>query len=259
MKTPLVPVQILSVYTTQSGQRVFLPQRMAQCTPDTHNALISIKNDVEKAGGQLYLSDLFRSYDMQLQAHLDYTSGKKKAFSPAPGGSMHEAGRAFDLDLAELKMPLAKFWKIAGTYGVFPIIKKPDSALKEAWHFDCRGSHGKVYDYYTAGKGTNIAPYQAMAASAILSIGVSHDLFKGREREAAIQSLLIRLGYEIGNIDGQVGMKTNKALSQAGIISKNLDDVLTALENMAQKKFSIEYHVDQQSSETSTVPAHVIQ
>jgi len=36
------------------------------------------------------LSDLLRSYDMQLQAHLDYTSGKKSAFSPAPGGSMHE-------------------------------------------------------------------------------------------------------------------------------------------------------------------------
>jgi hypothetical protein len=82
MKTPLQHIQILSIYKIGQGQRVFLPSRMALCTPDTTAALMGIKRGVESAGGQLYLSDLFRSYDMQFQAHLDYTSGKKSAYSP---------------------------------------------------------------------------------------------------------------------------------------------------------------------------------
>lgn len=97
------------------------------------------------------LSDLLRSYDMQLQAHLDYTSGKKSAFSPAPGGSMHEGGRAFDLDLGALKIKLGQFWDIARKYGVTPIIKSPNPSASEAWHFDCRGSHERIYAYEYSG------------------------------------------------------------------------------------------------------------
>jgi hypothetical protein len=41
---------------------------------------------------------------MQLQSHLDWKTGKKSAFSPPPGGSLHEAGRALDLDLDSLGM-----------------------------------------------------------------------------------------------------------------------------------------------------------
>src|SRR6185295_7452452 len=114
-----------------------------------------------------------------LQAHLDFTSGKKSAFSPAPGGSMHESGRAFDIDLASTKVNLSTFWEIARGAGVVPIIAKPDPKLSECWHFECRGSHQLVYDYYKAGKGTNFAsPSQAMAASAIVAIGARHDKYK---------------------------------------------------------------------------------
>ncbi len=81
MKTPLVDLPILSIYKV-SGQRVLLPKRMARCTPDAKRAILAIQADVESAGGRLYLSDLFRSHDMQLQAHLDWKSGKKKAYSP---------------------------------------------------------------------------------------------------------------------------------------------------------------------------------
>ena len=69
-------------------------------TVTLQRTLYGIRDELQAQGGKLELSDLFRSYDMQLQAHLDYTSGKKKAFSPPPGSSMHESGRAFDVDLA---------------------------------------------------------------------------------------------------------------------------------------------------------------
>lgn len=258
MNTPLVPIQILSIYKSGAGDRLFLPSRMALCTPDTHAAILAVKADVESLGGQFFLSDLFRSYDMQFQAHLDFTSGKKAAFSPAPGGSMHEAGRAFDMDLGSLKIPLDKFWEVAARRGLTPIVKEPNPALKEAWHFDCRGSHGKVYDYYSAGKGSNFRPYQALAASAILSAGLRHDGFVGREKEASIQSLLIRIGYDIGNLDGQLGMKSHVAMDKAGVPIGDLDAALTALQNLAQSAYPAEFRSAQPVAAGTPVPAHVI-
>src|SRR6266545_558577 len=116
MKTPLTPIQVMSIYKSRTGQRVLLPSRMAVCTPDTAAAIARIEAELAALGGELLLSDLFRSYDMQLQAHLDYTSGKKSAFSPAPGGSMQDAGRAFDLDLRALTITLERFWGIAAKH-----------------------------------------------------------------------------------------------------------------------------------------------
>jgi hypothetical protein len=195
---------------------------------------------------------------MQFQAHLDYTSGKKSAFSPAPGGSMHEAGRSLDLDLGSLKISLAQFWDIAAKYGLSPIIKEPKTSLKEAWHFDCRGSHGKIYEYYAAGKGTDRKPYEAMAASAILSAGLRHDAFVGRETEAGIQSGLIRLGYELGNFDGQIGMKTKMALQKAGLPDSDLKAALEGVENLIQKSFPDEFRMTQPISNGVIIPDHVI-
>ena len=129
---------------------------------------------------------------------------------------LHEAGRACDLDLEKLNMSLKKFWPIAKKHGMTPIIAKPISTQKEAWHFDCRGSHDLVYKYYAQGKGSNMLPYEAMAASGILSIGVPVDRFGANQKAAAIQAALIRLGFSLGNLDGQIGQKTRTALTQAG-------------------------------------------
>jgi len=230
---------------------------MAVCTPDTNSAILTIKAEVEALGGQLYLSDLFRSYDMQLQANLDYKSGKKAAFSPPPGGSMHEAGRAFDMDLSEIGIPLKKFWEIAAESGVNPIIGKPDTSIKEAWHFDCRGSHKRVYDYYVAGKGSNMQPYQAMAASAIISAGLTHDKYVGKETVAAIQSLLIRLGFDIGNMDGLIGPKTLKALAECGASVNDMNSAMNTLEDSMQLKFPDEFSI-QQAMIDDLPPIHVV-
>ncbi len=239
--TPLISVVIASIYKT-NGVAMPLPKRMAQCTPDTKLTLFRTDAALKAKGGALILSDLFRSYDMQLGSHLDYVSGKKKAFSPPPGGSLHEAGRALDLDLSALKMSLADFWTIAAQNGLTPIIDTPNARQSEAWHFECRGSHTIVYDYYKAGKGKNFdKPYQAMAASAIVSIGVKVDKFGAGQRDAYIQSGLIRLGYELGNLDGQIGPKTSNALAAAGIGGLTPDATAAALDRLLQEKFPQEF------------------
>lgn len=240
MKTPLTHINIESIYF-KDGKRLPLPKRMAQCAPDVKEALIKIGKDVEDKGGKFYLSDLFRSYEMQMQSHLDFVSGRKKAFSPPPGGSMHEAGRAFDMDLDKMEMKLADFWEIAARHGFSPIIDKPVKGVSESWHFDCRASHQLVYDYYKSGKGTNMKAYTAMAASGILAIGVKVDFFKNNQAAAAVQAGLIRLGFELGSIDGDVGQKTRAALGKAGVEWTTVDEVLLKVENLLREKFPQEY------------------
>ncbi len=243
MPTPLVPVEILSTYFDKNKQRVNLFPRLAQCTPDTKTAVMDVKAELDAMGIQLFLSDMFRSHDMQLQAHVE--NAKKGVFSPLPGGSMHEAGRAIDLDLDALLaggvLTLKGFWEIADRHGFFPIVGQPNPGLKEAWHFDHRGSHNNVRQYYVDGKGgSEMKPYQAMAASAILAIGVNVDRFQN-QKGAAIQGALIRLGHELGALDGDIGNNTRKALDEAGVPFDTEDAMLSALETQLHQRFPEEF------------------
>src|SRR5262245_17972322 len=125
MSAPLNEISVTSIYKNKAGQRILLPKRMAHCTPDTEAAIRAVSTELERREGRLFLSDLFRSFDMQLQSHMDFVNGKKKDFSPPPGGSFHEAGRAFDLDLGNLRIKLSEFWDLARPHGLMPIIDKP--------------------------------------------------------------------------------------------------------------------------------------
>ena len=137
-------------------------------------------------------------------------------------------------------MPLRVFWDIADPLGVLPIIERANSRLSEAWHFDCRGSHGKVYDYYLAGKADNLPPYTAMAVSAIMSAGiVNHrvaDQVIGR-----LQSDLIRLDCDPGPIDGILGEHTQKALADFGVATADLEQALADLEAALMTMYPGEY------------------
>lgn len=242
MKTPLVAINIPSIYPENSSSKVPLPKRLARCTPDMKLALHRTAIDLADVGGKLRLSDLFRSYDMQLASHMDFVAKRKKAYSPPPGGSLHEAGRALDLDLGAIKISLAKFWTLAAKHGLVPIIAEPVSGVSESWHFECRGSHARVYDYYKAGKGSNFPkPYQAMAASAIVSVGVRVDKFGDGQDMAYIQSGLIRLGQEIGNIDGSIGKKTRDGLAKVGIAEADSASMVAAMDIALQTKYPDEF------------------
>ena len=241
MRAPLVPIDWPSIYF-KNAVRQPLPKRMAQCTPDMKAAIAKASAALEAAGGKLFLSDLFRSYEMQTQANLDFVQKRKKAFSPPAGGSLHEAGRAFDLDLDSLGVTLARFWKLAAPAGLVPIIAAPTAGVSESWHFECRGSHQLVYDYYKAGKGTNFdKPYKAMAASAIVSVGIKVDKFGASQDEAFVQSGLIRLGGDIGNIDGAIGQRSRKALTALGIDQSSLAASVAGVGAALKAKFPAEY------------------
>jgi hypothetical protein len=257
MFTPLIPIVIESIY--DGGKP--LPTRMAHCTPDMHAAVFATKAALQPKSCNLVLSDMFRSFDMQFQANLDFVTGKKKAFSPPPGGSMHEAGRAFDLDLARIrKITLADFWTLAGANGLSPIIDKPDKSISEAWHFDCRGSHQIVYDYYKAKMGDNFkSAYTAMAASAIVSIGQKVIALGDDVRPGYIQSGLIRLGKNIGDLDGKIGPKSRTALEELEIAPDgSLDQIADAIDRKLQAKFPAEFFVPGPTIDSGATPTHIV-
>jgi len=205
--TDLVPIHIESIYKVK-GNTVPLPRRMALCTPDFRRAIQNIENDVRVAGAKLRLSDLFRSYDMQYKAHMDYKTGRKRSYSPPPGSSFHEAGRAMDVDLGALR-PLGGnflevFWGIASRYGVLPIISEPNSHKSEAWHFECRGEFQNV---------RRLEGYKMAVRAAILDVGI--DIREVKDDEAAwVQGQVLAYGIDIGTIDGIVGRKTKAAITQ---------------------------------------------
>jgi hypothetical protein len=229
MLTPLVPVNLPSIYNHQP-----LPARMAQASKDFAIALA----DLSERLPNLRWSDLFRSYEMQKAANADYLQGRKKAFSPPPGGSLHEAGRAMDIDLSTIGMSLADFWAFLKPLGMVPIINKPDSGISEAWHFEYRGSHQLVYDYAAAGNvRADISPYKQAAASAILGLGIHVDQVKDQS-VALVQSALIRLGFDAGPIDGDAGGRTIAALQKAGATLDNAEQVLAP---RLQESFPQEY------------------
>ena len=229
---PLVPITIPSIYHGP------LPAHLAHCTPDTKAAILAVAADLASLGFSLRLSDLFRSRAAQQQAHEDYVQKRKTAFSPPAGQSMHEAGRAMDIELASIGVPLAKFWEIAAARGFTPIIDAPDPHRSEAWHFDCRGSHHAVYQYVKAGKaGTAMAPYTQMAQSGILALGITLDAVPAQD-VAFLQAGLIRLGFDPGRIDGVQGARTISALKDAGA---DPGDPAAWLSAQLRSRFPLEY------------------
>ena len=234
LTTPLTPIVVPSIYNNHGP----LPTRMAQCTPDTAAALQAVRSELAGLGFELRLSDLFRSSEMQRQAHDDFVSGRKKAFSPPAGSSMHEAGRAMDIDLSSMGVPLPRFWEIARAHGFFPIIDAPIPSRSESWHFDRRGSHDLVYQYVHDGHaGASLAPYAQMAMSGILALGVALDTVPDQD-VAFQQAALIRLGFDPGRIDGVLGDRTRGALRDAGV---DAADPIGGLSQQLRAKFADEF------------------
>jgi hypothetical protein len=125
---PLIKANdFVSIYRNRNGNGFApLPERMGYFTTDTYAALKEAEARFRELGGDFRLSDGYRSFDMQLQAHLDYLAGgggnparaqqlneqyfggryeirPKRANSPFPGAGMHQAGRAVDYDWALLQ------------------------------------------------------------------------------------------------------------------------------------------------------------
>lgn len=210
----LVPIKVLSCYKNSKKQFVPLGSIAGQCVPEFATAINGIITDCKALGCEVRFSDLFRNSSMQNQAHSDYVTGVKKSFSPPAGSSMHEAGRAMDVDLSSIKkIGLTKFWEICKSHGVVPIISKPDSSALEAWHFECRGEFQRIYDYVA--RYDSSSAYKLMTICAIADIGT--ELSDWDTRAIRIQTALILRGFNIGKLDGIIGPKCRELMIKSKI------------------------------------------
>lgn len=177
----LVPVTVKGIYHTADG---LLPARMARMTPDAAAALAAVRTEIEKRGGCFRLSDCYRDAAMQAQAHQDYVTGRKKAYSPPAGGSMHQAGRAIDLDLAVLIQPdsvpkgsqlfdeneVRAIFEAHGWTFIAPAGNPHRVDVKESWHIEFRAKFQHTYDATMAKLHNHGAAYKAMAKAAIADL-----------------------------------------------------------------------------------------
>jgi D-alanyl-D-alanine dipeptidase len=179
----LVPVKIKSIYPLPTGNGD-LPSSMAKMTPDAAAALDAVRIDIEALGGWFRVSDMYRDSALQAKAHNDFVTGKKKAYSPPAGGSMHEAGRAIDLDLAVLIHPqhvpaghhlfaeheVREIFTKHGWVFIAAMGNEHMVDVKESWHIEYRAQFQSTYDNVFAKTKSHKLAYTSMAHAAIADL-----------------------------------------------------------------------------------------
>lgn len=200
--------------------------RAGRATADTAEALYALHEAVSAAGGDLRITDLWRSVATQQEARERYErwifAGRPKPGSSGfdsrtmkadlvakPGRSYHNAGRAIDVHLAALRFPgvaadrqLDALWELARPIGWTPILRSPEERVSEAWHFDYFGPWARVRARVGYEQG-------AIAAAADVGNGEPVPAYQ-------VQGGLHRAGYSVGEIDGDIGPKTRAGLRASG-------------------------------------------
>src|SRR3990167_6188881 len=74
------------------GEASMVPQ-------EVEKLLHQVDEEVKRNDGEFYITDLYRSFDQQNQARLNYESDKKGAYVAKPGASWPNAARAVDIDI----------------------------------------------------------------------------------------------------------------------------------------------------------------
>jgi hypothetical protein len=177
----LVTIAVKGIYGRPGS---LLPASMARLTPDAAASLAQVEAEIERLGGCFRLSDAYRSSAMQARAHDDYIKGRKHAYSPPAGSSMHEAGRAIDLDLAALIHPpsvpkgsqtlnelkVRALFEAHGWTFIAPAGNPHSVDVKESWHIEFRGPFQETYDSVFKRANVHSKAYHSMAAAAIADL-----------------------------------------------------------------------------------------
>lgn len=181
---------------------------MGNFTREGITAAHALRKEVEDAGGMFRLTDMFRTWDMQTQAHHDYITGKKRALSPPPGESFHNAARSEDIDIDLIEETLqppgtgkkgfALYWEMCRDLGFTGVVRNrytPDKDATEAWHIDYMGIFKALY---------NRQGYKAAAIAATMDaignnfVGESTEYVKNMR----IQAYLLHLGLLKQDVTG---------------------------------------------------------
>lgn len=210
-KLELTEIKVEDIYEGTD----YLPSHMARLIPKAWESLQKVIEDVEEYGGNIRLSDAFRDNRDQMKAHLDYRMGRKEQYSPPPGLSMHEAGRAIDIDwrYESLKLKQTKVAEILRDHGWNSIVSHFGDPTKvdveEEHHWEFRDGLENIYEEHGY---NNMAEYAIKQVDNFPDEELMEDSYKRAVRDA--QKLLEDVGIDPGPIDGKFGPKTERAVRE---------------------------------------------
>lgn len=150
---------------------------------------------------------MLRTAAMQQKAHEDYKSGRKSSYSPPACSSVHESGRAIDIDAFDTGIGHKRTREILNANGWINIVETLTDS--ECWHYEFRGQKWEEY--------RKAHDYKAMARGMKEEIG---NLFalkqaeKGEEDMKWVQESLNKLLGAGLVADGNFGEKTKAVVMQ---------------------------------------------
>lgn len=199
----LVLVRVPGIYPKGSA----LPARLARLYEPAVKPLDDAMIEIAAAGGHVFYSDMFRSTADQAKAHQDYLTGRKSAYSPPPGGSMHEAGRALDLDIGDTGIGLAAVKKILAKHGWTGIADRGS----ESWHHDFQGPDGAAA--YNDPNHEGMSKYRHMARHCISALEPDLPPVASRPSVVAADNAVMEIQRLLGlKVDGIYGPFTRQAV-----------------------------------------------
>lgn len=133
-----------------------------------------------------------------------------------------------DVPVSQRERELAMLWAIAVPLGLVPFTRYP-----------LPGPHDQVFHYFgdwaamldgLLGAGRGEEGWPAFCCAAMLDVG----RWEGsRSTERLVQAHLHRIGFNVGAVDGIVGVKTQSALKSANLHSMTLVEAAKRIANMA--------------------------
>lgn len=184
-----------------------LPARMARLVLPAAQSLQQVYRQVVTEGGHLFISDMFRSAADQQRAHEDWKSGRKTAYSPPSCSSVHEAGRAIDIDAFDTVIGHKRMRAILKAHGWIEITGSLTGA--ECWHYEFREPRWESYKQQHG--------YAAMARAMKEEIGNLVSLPQAKKTEKDTRWLQTALNKVLGTslpCDGVYEETTRAAVLQ---------------------------------------------
>ena len=198
----VVKIRVPGIYGKKGDP---LPQRMAKLVKPAAQALQQVYKDIVAEGGHLFISDMFRSFAEQQKAHEDWKSGRKSAFSPPACNSVHESGRAMDIDAFDTVIGHKRVREILIKHGWVNIVQTLTG--NECWHYEFREEKWETFKQNHG--------YEAMARGMKEEIGTVKDVAKAEAKKDDVKLLQTALNKVMGTnleIDGIYGEATREAV-----------------------------------------------
>jgi len=185
----------------------------AVCAEDVHAPLLAWMAACVAHGGRLRANSLTRTVAQQQVLRDRYVAwlnankpAPEVAVANKPGRSNHQGGRAIDVatggafPAAPPDQQVDLLWATGQPLGWTPIIAQPDENMSEHWHFDFWGFWRSVRDH---------RGYDVGCLCSALDVGQAGEW---QSDERLVQALLLRAGYDIGDVDGILGARSQAAI-----------------------------------------------